>query len=91
MMSKEYYICTSYDSTPQEVVEYTVAEINYMLKSKGIYIREYEPDDTDGYDYKVIFEIDELATEPAKTKTKEEHFDECLREWSKTKKQTPSL
>ena len=93
MMSKQYYLCTTFDATPKEVVEETVAEINHMLKSEGInaHITQYEPDDTGGYDYKTEFLVSKLTTEPAIPKTREEHFDECLRKWSGTKKQKPSL
>ena len=36
------------------------------------------------WDWKEIEEEDdEIATEPEKPKTRQEHFDECLRKWSK--------
>ena len=68
-MSKEYYMCTTCDATPKEVVEDTVAEINHMLQAEGInvHITQYESDDTGGYDYKTEFYVSELAKKSAKT------------------------
>ena len=80
-MSREYYLCWSYNSTPRDCVEDCVDEINDLLKSKGIYIRTYEPEETDGYDFKMIFEIENIKKEPEKPKTIEEYFDQCLRKW----------
>ena len=80
-MSREYYLCWSYNSTPRDCVEDCVIEINDLLRSKGIYIRTYEPEETGGYDFKMTFEIENIKKEPEKPKTTEEHFDECLRKW----------
>ena len=57
MMSREYYLCWSYNSAPRDCVVDCVDEINSLLESKGIYIRTYEPEETDGYDFKMIFEL----------------------------------
>ena len=80
-MSREYYLCWSYNSAPRDCVVDCVDEINELLKSKGIYIRTYEPEETDGYDFKMTFEIENIKKEPEKPKTIEEYFDQCLRKW----------
>lgn len=60
-INREYYLCWSYNSAPRDCVVDCMEEINELLKSKGIYIRTYEPDDEEelgGYDFKMIFEIE---------------------------------
>ena len=63
---REYYLCWSYNSAPRDCVVDCVDEINDLLKSKGIYIRTYEPEEEEelgGYDFKMTFEIETLKKE----------------------------
>lgn len=90
-MSREYYLCWNYGSAPRDCVEDCVAEINDLLKSKGLYLRTYEPEETDGYDFKMIFEIEKnpitsvIPTPKNPTPTElNTYFDNCLRHWAKS-------
>ncbi len=89
-MSREYYLCWSYDSAPRDCVVDCVDEINDLLKSKGIYIKTYEPEETEGYDFKMIFELSEKPKTPSIPTPQnpidlDAYFDSCLRHWTKKK------
>ena len=52
-VDKTNWVAWSYDSSPKDVAESILQEVNFILKDKGIIIDSYFDNDQEDYDFKL--------------------------------------
>jgi hypothetical protein len=56
---KTNWVAWSYDSSPSDLAESILQEINFMLKDKKIYISSYLDMEQEDFDFKMELDLDE--------------------------------
>jgi len=56
---KTNWVAWSYDTSPSDLAESILQEINFMLKDKKIYISSYLDMEQEDFDFKMELDLDE--------------------------------